>query len=71
MSPRYVWETGKSYTDWSRMALIASHLPPLLPLSIDLETKPVLKKLATAHRALVEVKGAAPSTPKRLALWSR
>lgn len=30
---------------------------PTLPLSIDLETKPILKKLAKAHQALAELKG--------------
>ncbi len=30
---------------------------PLLPLDIELETKPVLKKLAKAHQALAELKG--------------
>jgi Fic family protein len=50
------------------MALTAGHLPPLLPLSIDLETKPVLKKLATAHRALAELKGAAGLVPNEAIL---
>ncbi len=30
---------------------------PLLPLPMDLETKPVLKKLTGVHRALAELKG--------------
>ncbi len=50
------------------MALIATHAPPLLPLSVDLETKPVLKKLATAHRALAELKGAAGLVPNEAIL---
>jgi Fic family protein len=45
------------------MVLTASYVPPLLPLSVDLETKPVLKKLAAAHRALAELKGAAGLVP--------
>jgi Fic family protein len=36
---------------------------PLLPLEIDLETKPVLKKLSGAHRALAELKGVAGLMP--------
>jgi len=35
----------------------------LLPLSYDLETKPVLKKLAKAHRALAELKGVSALIP--------
>ncbi|TAL36097.1 MAG: Fic family protein [Phenylobacterium sp.] len=50
------------------MALIASHVPPLLPLAVDLETKRVLKKLATAHRALAELKGAAGLVPNEAIL---
>ena len=45
------------------MGLVASHVPPVLPLSVDLETKRVLKKLASAHRALAELKGAAGLVP--------
>ena len=37
--------------------------PPKLPLEIDLETKPILKKLAQAHRALAELMGAAGLVP--------
>ncbi len=37
----------------------------LLPLDIDIETKPVLKKLAKAHRALAELKGVAASIPNQ------
>lgn len=39
------------------------HQPPTLPLKIDLESKPVLKKLAAAHRALAELKGGAGLAP--------
>jgi Fic family protein len=45
------------------MVLTATYVPPRLPLSVDLETKPVLKKLAAAHRALAELKGAAGLVP--------
>lgn len=41
---------------------------PLLPLEIDLETKPVLKKLAKAHQALAELKGVAASIPNQAIL---
>lgn len=50
------------------MALRAGHVPPLLPLAIELETKPVLKKLAAAHRALAELKGAAGLVPNEAIL---
>lgn len=36
-----------------------------LPLDIDVESKKVLKKLASAHRALAELKGIAQSIPKQ------
>lgn len=36
---------------------------PLLPLSIDLESKSVLKKLAKAHKALAELNGIAETIP--------
>ncbi len=38
---------------------------PLLPLSIELETKIVMKKLATAHRALAELKGVTGIIPNQ------
>ncbi len=38
---------------------------PLLPLSIDLETKPILKKLTEAHRALAELKGVTEIMPNQ------
>lgn len=34
-----------------------------LPLEIEVETKPVLRKLATAHKALAELKGVITSIP--------
>ena len=37
--------------------------PPKLPLDLELETKPVLKKLSSAHRCLAELKGAAGLVP--------
>lgn len=40
-----------------------SYSPSLLPFDLDLETKPVLKKLATARSALAELKGAAGLVP--------
>jgi len=36
-----------------------------LPFKIDVETKPVLKKLASAHRALAELKGVAQTIPRQ------
>ncbi|MEI9986136.1 MAG: Fic family protein [Aliidongia sp.] len=39
-----------------------------LPLDIDLETKPVLKKLSGAHRALAELKGVAGLMPNEAIL---
>ncbi|MBB5741411.1 Fic/DOC family N-terminal domain-containing protein [Brevundimonas aurantiaca] len=42
---------------------MTTYMPPLLPLSIDLETKTVLKKLASARGALAELKGAAGLVP--------
>jgi len=38
---------------------------PDLPLSIDFETKPVLKALANAHRYLAELKGRAATIPNQ------
>lgn len=43
--------------------MVKLYVPPKLPLDIDLETKPILKKLASAHRALAELKGAAGTVP--------
>ena len=36
-----------------------------LPPKVDLETRPVLKKLANAHRALAELKGFAETMPNK------
>ena len=43
---------------------------PELPLSVELETKPVLKKLAQAHRALAELKGVTGIIPNQTILIS-
>ncbi|TLV00421.1 Fic/DOC family N-terminal domain-containing protein [Dyadobacter luticola] len=42
----------------------------LLPFDIDLETKPVLKKVAAARAALAELKGAVASIPNEAILIS-
>lgn len=42
---------------------LAAYMPPTLPLDLDIETKPVLKSLASAHRCLAELKGAAGLVP--------
>lgn len=39
--------------------------PTDLPYNVEYETKPVLKKLAGAHRALAELKGVAHSIPRQ------
>lgn len=39
--------------------------PSTLPYPVELETKKVLKKLASAHRCLAELKGSAQSIPKQ------
>ena len=41
---------------------------PMLPPTIDLETKPVLKQLAKANRALAELKGYADTIPNKYIL---
>lgn len=41
---------------------------PTLPFKQDLETKQILKKVASAHRALAELKGAADTIPNRTIL---
>lgn len=41
-----------------------------LPIDIDLETKPVLKKMASAHRYLAELKGMAATIPNESILIS-
>lgn len=43
---------------------------PALPYLGDIETKPVLKKLARAHQALAELKGVAASMPNQRILTS-
>lgn len=40
-----------------------SYSPPLLPLSQDLESKPVLKQLVRSHQALAELKGVVKTIP--------
>jgi len=40
-----------------------AYTPPTLPLAFDIETKPVLKSLASAHRCLAELKGVAGLVP--------
>lgn len=47
-----------------------SYRIPALPLSVDIETKRVLKKLQEASRALAELKGFAPSMPNQHILIS-
>lgn len=47
-----------------------NYVIPKLPLSIDLETKPVLKKLAKAHQALAELKGVSGVIPNQSILIS-
>ena len=42
-----------------------SYKPLTLPFDFEIETKPVLKKLAGAHRALAELKGVAHSIPRQ------
>lgn len=46
------------------------HTLPQLPELGDIETKPVLKKLARAHQALAELKGVAASIPNQSILIS-
>lgn len=47
-----------------------SYSIPTLPLSIELESKPVLKKLAKAHQALAELKGVSGIIPNQSILIS-
>ncbi len=42
-----------------------SYSIPMLPLSIELETKPILKKLSKAHQALAELKGVSGIIPNQ------
>lgn len=48
----------------------SAHTLPLLPDLGDIETRPVLKKLARAHQALAELKGVAASMPNQRILIS-
>ena len=43
---------------------------PTLPLKVDLETKAVLKQLASSHRRLAELKGIAVTIPNEQILIS-
>lgn len=47
-----------------------SYSIPTLPLSIELETKPILKKVAKAHQALAELKGVSGIIPNQSILIS-
>ena len=42
-----------------------SYSIPNLPLNIELETKPILKKLTKAHQALAELKGVSGIIPNQ------
>lgn len=44
--------------------------PTFLPLTIDVETKQVLKQVALAHRYLAELKGIAATIPNEQILIS-
>lgn len=50
------------------MGLPPAYVPQPLPLGVELETRTVLKKLTTAHRALAELKGAAGLVPNEAIL---
>lgn len=43
---------------------------PILPLNLELETKPILKKLAKVHQALAELKGVSGIIPNQTILIS-
>lgn len=47
-----------------------SYSIPTLPLTVELETKPILKKLAKAHQALAELKGVSGIIPNQSILVS-
>lgn len=47
-----------------------SYSIPTLPLIVELETKPILKKLAKAHQALAELKGVSGIIPNQSILMS-
>lgn len=42
---------------------LVAYMPPTLPLTCEIETRAVLKSLASAHRSLAELKGAAGLVP--------
>lgn len=41
------------------------HIPKILPLNKEIESKIVLKKIVSANRALAELKGIAKSVPNQ------
>ncbi len=45
---------------------MSNYIVPLLPLEQEVETKPVLKKLALAHKALAELNGVAETIPNEV-----
>jgi Fic family protein len=47
-----------------------SYIIPSLPLDVELESKPILKKLAKAHQALAELKGVSGIIPNQSILIS-
>lgn len=46
-----------------KMSNTKPYIPPKLPMALELETKPVLKKLASARSALAELKGVTGVVP--------
>lgn len=44
---------------------MSNYTIPNLPLSVDLETKIVLKKLVSAHKALAELNGVSETIPNQ------
>lgn len=48
--------------------MTVEYIPPKLPLDRTLETKPVLKKIVSANRALAELKGVAKTIPNQTIL---
>jgi Fic family protein len=61
---------GYNYTISLLSEYIMHAMLPLLPLSLELETKPVLKKLNRAHQALAELKGVTGIIPNQAILIS-
>jgi Fic family protein len=45
--------------------VIAEYIPPLLPPDFDVESKVILRKLASTHRFLAELKGVSRSIPNQ------